>query len=38
MRKIGSKDFVNNVDYEDDYDGIVLVMVVVAVTMLPTWP
>ena len=45
MRKINYEDFVNDVDYEDenmdDYDGIVVVMVVVAVvveeTMSPTW-
>ena len=45
MRKISYKDFVNDVDYEDenvdDYDGILVVMdvvaVVVEVTMLPTW-
>ena len=45
MRKISYEDFVNDVDYEDenvdDYDGIVVVMLVVAmvveVTMLPTW-
>ena len=44
MRKISYEDFVNDVDYEDenvdDYDGIVVVMLVVAmvveVTMLPT--
>ena len=45
MRKISYEDFVNGVDYEDengdDYDGITVVMVVVAVvvevTILPTW-
>ena len=42
MRKRSYEDFVNDVDYQnenvDDYDGIVVVMVmVVEVTMLPAW-
>ena len=39
--KIFYEDFINDVDYEDDnvddYDDIVVVMVVVEVTILPTW-
>ena len=45
MRKISYENFINNVDDEDEnvdyYDGIVVVMIVMAVvvevTMLPTW-
>ena len=45
MRKKGYEGFVNDFDYKDekvdDYDGLVVVMVVVAlvveVTMSPTW-
>ena len=45
MRMIGYEDFVHDFDHVDenvdDYDGIVTVMVVLAVvvevTMLPTW-